>query len=131
MHAKIKSRNSFVSVSLCLQYYRRIILVNTLFFNMGSKNIFYCFESKSRCNTPALFPNHFLVRYMWDKVFKSGPSKICGRQPLKNLKWYSLLKQTIFLQISSTNFTWSTLEYFVSCVLLLCLVKNISCILCM
>ena len=21
---------------------------------------------------------------MWDKVFKNGPSKICGRQPLKN-----------------------------------------------
>ena len=23
---------------------------------------------------------------IWDKVFKNGPSKICGRQPLKNLK---------------------------------------------
>ena len=22
----------------------------------------------------------------WDKVLKNGPSKICGRQPLKNLK---------------------------------------------
>ena len=22
----------------------------------------------------------------WDKLFKNGPSKICGRQPLKNLK---------------------------------------------
>ena len=21
----------------------------------------------------------------WDKVFKNGPSEICGRQPLKNL----------------------------------------------
>ena len=21
---------------------------------------------------------------MWDKVLKNGPSKICGRQPLKN-----------------------------------------------
>ena len=30
-----------------------------------------------------------------DKVFKNGPSEICGRQPLKNLKWYGLLKQTI------------------------------------
>ena len=27
-----------------------------------------------------------------DKVFKNGPSKICGRQPLKNLKGYGLLK---------------------------------------
>ena len=32
--------------------------------------------------------------YIWDKVFKSGPTKICGTQPLR-------------------NFTWSTLEYFV------------------
>ena len=23
---------------------------------------------------------------IWDKVSKDGPSKICGRQPLKNLK---------------------------------------------
>ena len=27
-----------------------------------------------------------------DKVFKNGPSKICERQPLKNLKGYGLLK---------------------------------------
>ena len=24
----------------------------------------------------------------WDKVFKNGPIKICGRQPLKNFKGY-------------------------------------------
>ena len=34
----------------------------------------------------------------WDKVFKNGPSKIFGRQPLKNLKEYGLLKQTILLE---------------------------------
>ena len=27
-----------------------------------------------------------------DKVFKNGPSKICGRQPLPKLKGYDLLK---------------------------------------
>ena len=32
---------------------------------------------------------------LWDKVFKNGPSKI-------------------FQRLSSTNITWSTLEYFVS-----------------
>ena len=26
----------------------------------------------------------------WVKVFKNGPSKICGRKPLKNLKWYGV-----------------------------------------
>ena len=24
-----------------------------------------------------------IVTYKWDKVFKNGPNKICGRQPLK------------------------------------------------
>ena len=27
----------------------------------------------------------------WDKIFKNGPSKICEKQPLKNLKGYSLI----------------------------------------
>ena len=31
---------------------------------------------------------------IWDKVFKSGPYKICGKQPLKYLKGYGMLKQT-------------------------------------
>ena len=29
---------------------------------------------------------------IWDKVFKNGPSKIRGRQLLKTLKGYSLLR---------------------------------------
>ena len=37
----------------------------------------------------------------WDKVFKSGPRKICGRQPLRNLKGYDLLKQIYFTPFSS------------------------------
>ena len=36
------------------------------------------------------------------KVFKNGPSKICGRQPLKNLKRYGLLKGTV-MQIEKTQ----------------------------
>ena len=40
-----------------------------------------------------------LQNVIWDKVFKNGPSKICGRQPLKNLKRHGLLKQTKSLQI--------------------------------
>ena len=31
-------------------------------------------------------------RCIWGKVFKSRLSKFCGRQPLKNLKGYGLLK---------------------------------------
>ena len=26
----------------------------------------------------------------WDKLFKNGPSKICGRQPLKTFTWFIL-----------------------------------------
>ena len=37
--------------------------------------------------------------HIWDKVFKNRPSEICRRQPLKNLKLYGLLKQTMSLQI--------------------------------
>ena len=29
---------------------------------------------------------HFKYGKIWDKLFKNGPSKICERQPLKNLK---------------------------------------------
>ena len=36
---------------------------------------------------------HFwLHKVMWVKVFKNGSSKIFGRQPLKNVQWYGLLK---------------------------------------
>ena len=40
-----------------------------------------------------LFP---ASRNNWVKVFKNGPSKICGRQPLKNLKCYGLHYLTFF-----------------------------------
>ena len=28
----------------------------------------------------------FYMNIIWVKVFKNGPSKICGREPLRNLK---------------------------------------------
>ena len=37
------------------------------------------------------YSNYFhqeMFHYKWDKVFKNGPSKTCGRQPLKNLIWF-------------------------------------------
>ena len=35
--------------------------------------------------------NLFLACIMWVKSFQNGLSKICERQPLKNLKWYGLV----------------------------------------
>ena len=58
---------------------------------------------------------YWYVFNIWVKIFKNGPGKICERQPLKNLKWCALLRQALSLQVfqrlSSTNFTWSILEY--------------------
>ena len=36
---------------------------------------------------------------IWDKIFKNGPGKIYGRQPLKYFNGYALLKPNIYLQI--------------------------------
>ena len=46
----------------------------------GSKNIWF------------LILNDCSKKRIWAKAFKNGPIKICRRQPLKNLKWYSFLK---------------------------------------
>ena len=46
------------------------------------------------------FKKHFRNMTIWIKVFKNGPSKICRRQPLKNLKWYFKLFKGCLPQIS-------------------------------
>ena len=70
-------------------------------------------KSKSWCKSytiegsmmEALMSNHGFSQFIhesthiWDKVFKNGPSETCERQPLKILKLYGLLKQSISLQI--------------------------------
>ena len=46
-------------------------------------------------------------------IFTNGPSKIRGRQPLKNLKRYGKSEHTLsnFLKaVIHTNFIWSALE---------------------
>ena len=50
-----------------------------------------------------IFP---LVFYstIWNKLFKNGPSKISGRQPLKNLKGYGLPKATGFCMRATLAF---------------------------
>ena len=30
------------------------------------------------------------LQIIWAKVFKNGPSQICGRQPSKNFTWFIL-----------------------------------------
>ena len=77
-------------------------------------------EFDPECYNYLVFISEFqyisIHNFTWVKAFKNGPSKICWRHALKYLKWYDLLKQIISLQffwrLSSTNVTWSILEYF-------------------
>ena len=41
-------------------------------------------------------PQATIAKNIWDKVFKNGPNKICGGQPLKNFKSYDLYMQAKF-----------------------------------
>ena len=81
------------------------IKTNLLYFNSSSR---YCVIIYILRNIYLLLVNSNMLHITWDKVFKNRPSKICGRQLLNYLK-----SLRIFWRLSSTNFTWSTLEYFV------------------
>ena len=56
----------------------------------------------------------FRLISIWDKVFKNGPSEICGRQPLKNLKLYGLLKGDSHnvLKVLQIRECWQTKKFF-------------------
>ena len=44
------------------------------------------------------------LKDIWVKVFKNGPSKVvCGRQPLKNMKWYGLYNKFIMSWTAHLN----------------------------
>ena len=42
---------------------------------------------------------YYIKTKNWDIVFRSGPTKICGRQTLKDFKGFSLPKQNTSPQI--------------------------------
>ena len=44
------------------------------------------------------------LRNIWVKIVKNELSKICRRQPLKNLNWYGLPRRTISLQFFKAVF---------------------------
>ena len=66
----------------------------TLFWIPAHFQSYYVFQK----NTPQRMTLYFLYflgfhdHCIWEKVFKNGPSKNCGRNPLKKLKEYGLLK---------------------------------------
>ena len=64
-----------------LPHYSAVIrkIANINFFNKKENT----FKNILNINKRRLF---LVAHHIWVKVFKNGPSKICGKQPLKNLK---------------------------------------------
>ena len=56
---------------------------SVMFSKVADFSVFHVFKIVQ------MVPNH-AKHHIWVKVFKNGPRKICGWQPLKNLKWYGL-----------------------------------------
>ena len=65
---------------------------------MNNQDSCYVTLALKKCHMDVVKRSGVKKCFIWVKVFKNGPSKICGRQPLKNLKRCGLLRQTISLQ---------------------------------
>ena len=106
-----------------------------MFWGCNEKNsFFFCFRKCAPKNAPCLWKqdaNYTYIRQLedvqlnalctfslrpvsrgdnndiWEKVFKNGPSEICGRQPLKNLKWYGLLKSILCIVDNMPKKLWT------------------------
>ena len=115
LHISDASLRDFGVIPLNLPFFSKYL--NFLFIFFIIIWLYFRKIKLSRLNEIFHYFQYTRMINIWDKVFKNGPSKICGKQPLKNLKGYGLLGQTISLQffkrLSSTNFTWSILECFV------------------
>ena len=96
------SENSFHGIFLNQKFIDRPFPILThyspvlLIYNL---KVFWCFQGVQMSNTRLWWVKlgycvdsgislSLNVQNTWHKVFKNGQSKICGRQPLKNLKWY-------------------------------------------
>ena len=76
--------------------------------------IYYALKSAPFPNTQV--PSHNWIQsivmsatFIWDRVFKNEPSKICGRQPFKNLRCHGLLKHTSAFELSEQQ-CWINFE---------------------
>lgn len=65
---------------------------------------------------------------MWDKVFKDGLSKICGKQSLKNLEGYDLLQALVPILLMKNHgfFLLETPSKFPKCIIPLKLLELTS-----
>ena len=74
----------------------------------NSRSFFSRSDSWKVCNLERLY-------HHMGQGIQAWTSKMCGRQPLKKLKWYGLDRPYYFkfLRLSSTNYIWFILEYLV------------------
>ena len=91
-----------ISTLKAIDLYRRKILFSCSLANRLRDRLNFCFFMYIISNRNigwyfyyfhATFSYFGFLCNIWDKVFKNGPCKICGRQPLKKLKGHGLLKQ--------------------------------------
>ena len=99
----------YVSKIWCLKQQIRVNWYGQLFqlWQISPKNTsrkYYHIKIKSLHQNKKAFSPFYHKKYFWSriwqnmvlgiikrgKVFKNGPIKICGRQPLKSLKWHAL-----------------------------------------
>ena len=88
----------------CLNYSLSLVYSNSFSLPMCLKSFYSHLQRRAEkmwedSHGLKMLTDYILYMYIWVKVFKSGPIKIYGRQPLKNSKWYGLHKQTVLLQI--------------------------------
>ena len=107
---ELKQQKLFATERTCFSnlwcHFHRLVLTLTNFISNDQNSL----QMKDGAISTKQAPTEAAF-HRWDKVFKNEPRKICGRQPLINLKGYGVcFRQT-------TNFSWSILEYFVPDVL--------------
>ena len=61
-----------------------LIKLSTVWNELSDK-VKYCLDEFSNLIALSTVLNDFSDNIKWDKVFKNGPSKICGRQPLQKI----------------------------------------------
>ena len=75
----------FIMINNVIQFFLSSVRYSS---NLSTSHPFIFYLIKCNSTTSFLILG-VTYSYKWVKVFKNGPSKICGWQPLKNLKWYT------------------------------------------
>ena len=76
-------------------------ILNLIRYSAGLRTYVLELKSEGKLNntsTCTQMLDNSSVTIKWVKIFKNGPSKLWGRQPLKNLKWYMVCSRPYYLK---------------------------------